>query len=137
MHKGGFSPLFYEGVPEQGKDIFRGRLKTRFAHLDEHLSRSEYLMGRDYSVADAQFFVVSNWASWVKFDLSPIWKCRFFSRAHRWTYRGTRRIGGRGSNSLAQLTAVINRDVRFGVKSRHQRMYACCPLYRQKRTAVE
>jgi glutathione S-transferase len=36
MHKGGFSPLFYKGVPEQGKDIFRERLKTRFAHLDEH-----------------------------------------------------------------------------------------------------
>jgi glutathione S-transferase len=71
MHKGGFSPLFYKGVPEQGKDIFRERLKTRFAHLDEHLSRNEHLMGRDYSVADAHFFVVSNWSSWVKFDLSP------------------------------------------------------------------
>jgi glutathione S-transferase len=28
-------------------------------------------MGRDFSVADAHFFVVSNWASWVNFDLSP------------------------------------------------------------------
>lgn len=28
-------------------------------------------MGRDYSVADAHFFVVSNWASWLDFDLSP------------------------------------------------------------------
>jgi len=27
-------------------------------------------MGRDYSVADAYLFVVSNWASWVNFDLS-------------------------------------------------------------------
>jgi glutathione S-transferase len=40
-------------------------------HLDGHLSLSEYLMGRDYSLADAHFFVVSNWASWVNFDLSP------------------------------------------------------------------
>jgi glutathione S-transferase len=85
MHKGGFSPLFYKDVPEQGKDIFRVRLKARFAHLDEHLGRNEYLMGRDYSVADAHFFVVSNWASWVKFDLSP-----YASVA---SYR--KRIGGR------------------------------------------
>jgi glutathione S-transferase len=71
MHKGGFSPLFYKGMPEDGKDIFRARLKARFAHLDGHLGNNEYLMGRDYSVADAHFFVVSNWAGWVNFDLSP------------------------------------------------------------------
>jgi glutathione S-transferase len=71
MHKGGFSPLFYKAVPEAGKDVFRSRLKIRFAHLDEHLKSNDYLMGRDYSVADAHFFVVSNWASWVNFDLSP------------------------------------------------------------------
>ena len=47
------------------------RLKARFAHLNEHLGSNEYLMGRNYSIADAYFFVVSNWASWVNFDLSP------------------------------------------------------------------
>jgi glutathione S-transferase len=71
LHKGGFSPLFYEGVPEEGRDVFRRRLKARFTHLDEHLSSNDYLLGRDYSVADAHFFAVSNWASWVNFDLSP------------------------------------------------------------------
>ncbi len=71
IHKGGFSPLFYKGVPEEGRDVFRARLRARFAHLNEQLSSTEYLMGPDYSVADAHFFVVSNWASWVDFDLSP------------------------------------------------------------------
>jgi glutathione S-transferase len=70
MHKGGFSPLFYKGVPENGRDVFRARLKARFEHLDGHLSANEYLMGSHYSVADTHFFVVSNWASWVNFDLS-------------------------------------------------------------------
>jgi glutathione S-transferase len=28
-------------------------------------------MGSEYSVADAHLFVVSSWASWVNFDLSP------------------------------------------------------------------
>ena len=71
MHKGGFSPLFYKGMPEEGKNVFRIRLAKRFAHLDDHLSNNLHLMGRDYSIADAHFFVVSNWASWVNFDLSP------------------------------------------------------------------
>jgi glutathione S-transferase len=71
MHKGGFSPLFYKGVPEEGRNVFRARLTARFAHLDEHLAVNEYLMGPAYSIADAHLFVVSNWASWVNFDLSP------------------------------------------------------------------
>src|SRR5262245_29369141 len=71
MHKGGFSPLFYKGIPEEGRDVFRARLKARFAHLEQHLSSNEYLMGRNYSVADAHFFVVSNWATSVNFNLSP------------------------------------------------------------------
>jgi glutathione S-transferase len=70
MHKGGFSPLFYKGMPEEGKEIFRVRLKARFAHLNELLKNNEYLMGPDYSVADAHLFVISNWADWVNFDLS-------------------------------------------------------------------
>ncbi len=71
MHKGGFSPLFYKDMPEEGKEVFRARLKLRFAHLDEHLKSNEYLMGPNYSVADAHLFVISNWASWVHFDLAP------------------------------------------------------------------
>jgi glutathione S-transferase len=70
LHKGGFSPLFYKGVPERGKDVFRARLVARFSHLNAHLGRNDYLMGYDYSVADAYFFVVSSWATWVNFDLS-------------------------------------------------------------------
>jgi glutathione S-transferase len=70
MHKGGFSPLFYKGMPEEAKLIFRARLKARFAHLNEHLKSNEYLMGPNYSVADAHLFVISNWAGWANFDLS-------------------------------------------------------------------
>jgi glutathione S-transferase len=71
MHKGGFSPLFYKGVPEEGKDVFRVRLVARYTHLNGYLRDNEYLMGREYSFAGVHFFVVSNWASWVNFDLSP------------------------------------------------------------------
>lgn len=71
MHKGGFSPLFYKGMPEEGRDVFRARLRARFTHIDQHLASNKYLLGDAYSIADAHLYVVSNWASWTNFDLSP------------------------------------------------------------------
>jgi glutathione S-transferase len=70
LHKG-FSPLFNPAMPEEAKKIFRDRLGTRFAHLDKHLASNDYIMGKDFSVADAYAFVISNWASRVDVDLSP------------------------------------------------------------------
>jgi glutathione S-transferase len=70
LHKGGFSPLFYASMPDEAKTIFRNRLAVRFAYLDIHLAKHEYLMGNDFSVADAHLFALSNWASWVSVDLS-------------------------------------------------------------------
>lgn len=70
MHKGGFSPLFYKGMPEQGRDVFRARLQARFEYIDQHLTANKYLLGDAYTIADAHFFVVSNWAGWAHFDLS-------------------------------------------------------------------
>lgn len=70
LHKG-FSPLFNAAMPEEAKKIFRDRLATRFAYLDKHLAGNDYLMGKEFSVADAYLFVVSNWAARVDVDLSP------------------------------------------------------------------
>ena len=69
LHKG-FSPLFNPSMPDEAKKIFRERLGTRFAYLDKHLATNDYLMGKDFSVADAYAFVVSNWAGRVDVDLS-------------------------------------------------------------------
>jgi glutathione S-transferase len=70
LHKG-FSPLFNPAMPDEAKKIFRERLATRFAHLDKHLASNDYLMGKEFSVADAYLFVVSNWAARVDVDLAP------------------------------------------------------------------
>jgi glutathione S-transferase len=71
MHKGGFSPLFYKALPKECEGVFRDKLKARFTHLDQHLVSNAYLMGDTYTIADAHLFVISNWASWTDFDLSP------------------------------------------------------------------
>jgi glutathione S-transferase len=71
MHKGAFGPLFYKGISEQSREVFRGRLSARFAHLDQHLVDHEYFLGEAFTIADAHFFAVTNWAPRVDFDLSP------------------------------------------------------------------
>ena len=80
MHKGGFSPLFYKGMPEAARDMFRARLSARFSHLERHFGSNDYLLGDSYTIADTHFFVVSNWASWTGFDLSP-WPAVIAARA--------------------------------------------------------
>jgi glutathione S-transferase len=70
IHKG-FSPLFNPSMPDEAKKIFRDRLRTRFAHIDEQLAGHDYLLGSEFSVADAYLFVVSNWAARTDVDLSP------------------------------------------------------------------
>jgi glutathione S-transferase len=70
MHKG-FSPLFNPSMPEEGKKIYRDRLATRFAHLNTHFADNDYLMGKEFSVADAYLFTISNWAARTNVDLSP------------------------------------------------------------------
>ncbi len=68
MHKGGLGPLFYKTLDERAKDVFRERLKPRFAFLDRHLSTREYLLGEDYSIADVGLYAMTGWAPRVGFD---------------------------------------------------------------------
>lgn len=68
MHKG-FSPLFNPAMPEEAKALARERLAPRFAHLDKHLASNPYLMGKDFSVADAYAFTVLRWTVPLKIDL--------------------------------------------------------------------
>jgi glutathione S-transferase len=70
LHKG-FSPLFNPNMPDAAKTIVRERLAQRFAVLDKHLASHDYLMGKDFTVADAYAFTILNWAKKLNVDLSP------------------------------------------------------------------
>ncbi len=69
LHKGGLGPLFYKALDEQAKDVFRERLRSRFAFVDQHLSTHKYLLN-DYSIADVGLYAVTGWAPRVGFDIS-------------------------------------------------------------------
>jgi len=69
LHKG-FSPLFNPAMPQEAKDIFAAKLKERFAWVDAKLEGSDYLMGKQFSVADAYLFTITNWAAGVGVDIT-------------------------------------------------------------------
>jgi glutathione S-transferase len=71
LHKGGFSPLFNPAVPAEVKQGFKDKLLDRLKWLDGELAGKTYLMGADFSVADAYLFTVTTWAKPMQIDLAP------------------------------------------------------------------
>jgi glutathione S-transferase len=66
-----FSPLFKPNTPEEYKAIAKENLATRFEWIDKQLAGREYLMGSQFTVADAYLFTVVNWSHPMKIDLAP------------------------------------------------------------------
>jgi glutathione S-transferase len=69
IHKS-YSPLFYPDAPEAMKEYARENLTKRVGWLAEKLGARPYLMGEQFTVADAYLFVVLSWAAHVSFDLT-------------------------------------------------------------------
>lgn len=57
----GSSPLFNKKLPEAVQDIFKTRLFRRLDLIETHLAKHFYLMGDDFTVADAYLFTVLGW----------------------------------------------------------------------------
>jgi glutathione S-transferase len=62
LHKS-FSPLFRPTTPDDYKPLVRELIANRFNLLDKHLAGRQYLVGDDFTIADAYLFVMTNWAS--------------------------------------------------------------------------
>ena len=70
LHKG-FGPLWHAQNPEPVKDIARTTLAKRFDYVDKRLAETPYLLGEDFSAADAYLFTIANWSHILNFDLAP------------------------------------------------------------------
>ena len=67
-----FSPLFVPGTPEDYKPQVKQRLLARLQWVDSELAGKPYLMGEQFSVADAYLFTVTNWGQYVGLDISQL-----------------------------------------------------------------
>ena len=71
LHKT-FSPLFGGPANDEFKAFTKDRLLSRLAFVDQQLAGKDYLMGAQFTVADAYLFTVTNWPAYVGIDLSHL-----------------------------------------------------------------
>jgi glutathione S-transferase len=71
LHKN-FSPMFNPSIPDEVKNVFRERIMGKFKYLDAQLAGHDYLMGKQFSVADGYLYTMLRWADGHKFDLSGL-----------------------------------------------------------------
>ncbi|NMM09082.1 MAG: glutathione transferase GstA [Polaromonas sp.] len=65
-----FSPLFSPETPADYKPMVTTKLLSRLKWVDGELAGKQYLMGDHFSVADPYLFTVTNWAAYVRVDIS-------------------------------------------------------------------
>jgi glutathione S-transferase len=68
IHKS-YSPLFNPATPAETREDRLAYLRKRYAYLDKLLAGKSFLLGDQFTVADAYLFTVTNWARAVKLDL--------------------------------------------------------------------
>jgi len=68
IHKN-FSPLSRDDAPEETKQYVRKVLSARLEYLNHAIGNRPYLMGEQFTVADAYLFTVLGWSRHLNFDL--------------------------------------------------------------------
>jgi glutathione S-transferase len=71
LHKN-FSPLFNPAIPDEVKTFFKDRIMGKFKYADQKLAGQDYLMGKQFTVADGYLYTMLRWADGHKMDLSGL-----------------------------------------------------------------
>jgi glutathione S-transferase len=71
LHKN-FGPMFSPVLADDAKAFFKDRVMGKFQYLDGVLAGRDYLMGKQFTVADGYLFTMLSWADRMKFDLSAM-----------------------------------------------------------------
>ena len=69
LHKGP-SILFSPNLPQTVRDMVVQKLNLRLAYTDGRLADKKFLMGDQFTIADAYLFIVLSWAPKLEYDLS-------------------------------------------------------------------
>lgn len=71
LHKS-YSPwLFHPEYGTQAAEVARARIADRLALAERRLTESPYLLGDEFTAADAYLFTIVGWSSYAKVDLAP------------------------------------------------------------------
>lgn len=68
LHKS-FGLLFKPNIPEETKQSMHNLIAARLDLVEKQLQGRDYLLGNQFSIADAYLFTVVGWAPHVKIDL--------------------------------------------------------------------
>ena len=79
LHKG-FSPLFNPQAPEAWKAVDAAQLGRRLGTVSRQLEGKDWLLGEDFTVADAYLFTVVGWGRHVGIDLEQWPSLKAFHR---------------------------------------------------------
>ncbi len=69
LHQG-MSPLWSDKTPKDFAEGVKARLAGRLETLEKHLRKNKFLLGEDFSVADAYLFTILTWPKHVGVDMS-------------------------------------------------------------------
>ncbi len=69
LHKS-YSPLFNPKTPAETRADREEYLRKRYGLIEKQLEGKQFLFGDQFTVADAYLYTVTNWAAYVKLDLS-------------------------------------------------------------------
>src|ERR1700692_3291024 len=71
LHKN-IGPMFSPLLADDAKNFFKDRAMGKFKYVDGKLAGHDYLMGKQFTVADGYLFTMLAWADRMKFDLSGL-----------------------------------------------------------------
>lgn len=67
-----YSALFSKTEVPDRQSIAADRIKRLYILIDEHLGKSQFLLGDTFTIADCYLFVTLYWARWVHLDLQHL-----------------------------------------------------------------
>jgi glutathione S-transferase len=71
LHKN-IGPLFNPALSDETKAVFKDRATGKFKYVDGQLAGKDYLLGKQFAVADGYMYTMLRWADGMKFDLSGL-----------------------------------------------------------------
>jgi len=71
LHKN-FGPMFSPVLADDAKAFFKDRVMGKFKYVESQLAGRDYVMGKQFTVADGYMFTMLRWADGMKFDLSGL-----------------------------------------------------------------